>query len=319
MKVSVIIPLYNAQAYVERAIASALAQPEVVECIVVDDGSSDEGLKISKSIAATDRRVLVFQHKNGRNLGASISRNRGMMEANGDYIAFLDADDYYLEHRFKETAQVFKKHGDAAGVYEGLATEAWDGSVPDKHFTMITEQVCPEDLFLAAAPFGKCGHISLVGLTIKFKAIKMAGAFNPKLRLAQDTEWLAKLALTCRLYPGILDAAVAIRTVHPGNSTNNKELLRSQRVEMCFSLLQYAVDQKHGQQIREAICNVLVKYYFDNNLHSPRSKLHVKAGDLLFLARMRMIDSTVFGFPRVDYFMRLVLRLPISQEFNFYQ
>ena len=89
--VSVVIPVYNAEAYLEACIESVFAQtyPDL-EILLVDDGSADGSGAICDAFAERDPRVRVFHKTNG---GASSARNLGMREATGEYVYFLDADD----------------------------------------------------------------------------------------------------------------------------------------------------------------------------------------------------------------------------------
>ncbi len=88
--ISVIIPCFNAARYINEAIDSVLKQTVLpIEIIVVDDGSTDESANIAKSI---DKHVKVLQQ---HNQGESVARNRGIKEASGDWVAFLDADDIW--------------------------------------------------------------------------------------------------------------------------------------------------------------------------------------------------------------------------------
>src|SRR5581483_11313948 len=98
-KVSIIMPVYNAAAYVGSAIASALSQTGVsLELIVVDDGSTDASAEAVRAAAAGDDRVRLIQLE--RNTGMpGIVRNAGAKVARGEYLAFLDADDVYLPER----------------------------------------------------------------------------------------------------------------------------------------------------------------------------------------------------------------------------
>jgi len=89
--ISVVMPLYNKGPYVEKAIASALdSQPRILEIIVVDDGSTDDGPQRVSQFS--DPRVRLVRKQNG---GVSAARNVGLHEARGEFIAFLDADDYW--------------------------------------------------------------------------------------------------------------------------------------------------------------------------------------------------------------------------------
>lgn len=92
-RVSIILPVYNAQSTVDRAIKSVQAQtmPDW-ELLLVDDGSKDESGTICDRWAQTDRRIRVFHTENR---GASHARNVGLTQALGEWIAFLDSDDFY--------------------------------------------------------------------------------------------------------------------------------------------------------------------------------------------------------------------------------
>ncbi|WP_176445642.1 glycosyltransferase family 2 protein [Blastococcus mobilis] len=99
-KVSVIIPAYNAEEFLERAVRSALAQTHRdLEVIVVDDGSADATSGVALRIAEEDRRVRAL--RNGENSGVSASRNRAIALASGEWIALLDADDTWLPQRLE--------------------------------------------------------------------------------------------------------------------------------------------------------------------------------------------------------------------------
>lgn len=97
---TIIIPVYNMEKYVERCIHSILAQSfSDFELIVIDDGSKDNSCEIISEIAKEDKRIKLHAYPNG---GVSVARNRGMELAKGVYLMFIDADDYisdqYLEH-----------------------------------------------------------------------------------------------------------------------------------------------------------------------------------------------------------------------------
>lgn len=93
MKISVIIPLYNKEHYIEKTLQSVLSQTyQNWEAIIIDDGSTDNSSSIVR--ATKDPRVNFFQQENH---GVSYTRNRGINLSTGDFIAFLDADDEWME------------------------------------------------------------------------------------------------------------------------------------------------------------------------------------------------------------------------------
>lgn len=94
--VSVVMPVYNSQEFLEKSVGTILGQtfPDF-QLILVDDGSKDESLKMLQEFQKMDPRVQVISQKNQ---GAGVARNTGMAVASGKYIHFLDSDDYFEEH-----------------------------------------------------------------------------------------------------------------------------------------------------------------------------------------------------------------------------
>lgn len=93
MTISIIIPVYNKTEYLKECLKSALGQTEDdLEVICVDDGSTDGSAEIVERFAGNDRRIRIIRQPN---LGAGAARNAGIKVARGEYIAFLDADDFY--------------------------------------------------------------------------------------------------------------------------------------------------------------------------------------------------------------------------------
>jgi glycosyltransferase involved in cell wall biosynthesis len=92
-KISVIMPIYNADDYISKAIETILSQTfEDFELICVDDGSTDKSVEIVKSFAKSDKRIKLVEMSH---IGVSTARNKGLLKSQGEYIIFLDADDFY--------------------------------------------------------------------------------------------------------------------------------------------------------------------------------------------------------------------------------
>ena len=89
---SVIIPIYNSQSSIKKCVESVMSQGvEDLEVLLIDDGSKDSSLDICKQLAQKDTRVKVFSKENG---GAASARNLGLEKCRGDYVCFVDSDDY---------------------------------------------------------------------------------------------------------------------------------------------------------------------------------------------------------------------------------
>ena len=97
-KISIIVPVYKVEKYLDKCVKSILAQTfKDFELILVDDGSPDNCGKMCDDFSKRDERVRVVHKKNG---GVSSARNAGLKIATGDYIIFIDSDDYIDENMF---------------------------------------------------------------------------------------------------------------------------------------------------------------------------------------------------------------------------
>ena len=226
MKISVITPVYNAEKYITKAVESALQFDEVFEIVLVEDQSPDNALEVCKKLAEKYDRVKLFQHPDQGNHGAGASRNLGLEKATGDFIAFLDADDYYLPNRFDAEKDLFK-NAEVEGVYGAIGVHYYSEKAKEQYFKIFGDRLTtvykkhpPKDIFRGQlGMIGSFGLFSIDALTIRKSALdlKMSPLMKTHLRLHQDTEFLFRLSYHLDLYPGILDKAVAIRGVHESN------------------------------------------------------------------------------------------------------
>lgn len=113
--VSIIIPVYNAKSYICEAVASALTQETDKELIVLDDGSTDASMDVLErwleghGDLVADTKVIV--QKNQKNAGVAQTRNKGVRLASGEYIAFLDADDRFVNGKLQKQVAKLKETG----------------------------------------------------------------------------------------------------------------------------------------------------------------------------------------------------------------
>jgi glycosyltransferase involved in cell wall biosynthesis len=120
---SVIVPVYNTKEYLERCVNSIRNQTYTeLEIILVDDGSTDKSGSLCEKIALEDRRVRVFHKENG---GSSSARNLGIKEARGNYIAFVDSDDYIEADMYAYLIEAIERTG--AGMAQVGRIEESDG------------------------------------------------------------------------------------------------------------------------------------------------------------------------------------------------
>ena len=111
--VSAIIPSYNGAQYLEQAVSSVIKQThEKLECIIVDDGSTDHTHQLCQNLIKKDSRIKYVYQRNG---GPASARNRGIKESKGDWIQLLDADDWLNENKIEFQLEYFCKTANNAG------------------------------------------------------------------------------------------------------------------------------------------------------------------------------------------------------------
>lgn len=95
-KISIIVPVYNVEKYIDRCLQSLISQTyKDIEIIIINDGSTDNSLQICEKYAQNDKRIKLYSKKNE---GLGLTRNYGIDKSNGDYIAFVDSDDFVTEN-----------------------------------------------------------------------------------------------------------------------------------------------------------------------------------------------------------------------------
>lgn len=277
MNISVIIPLYNAERFISKALDSCLQFPEVREIIVIDDAFPDKAMEIVHEYSLKHAIIKYYYHPNHENRGAGASRNLGIVKATGDFIAFLDADDFYLPNRFDAEKALFKNEK-VDGVYGGLgvyyySAEArrnfnlkFPASYHDAFLTTLSEAVPPEELFGTLWGYNDSvsGYFSLDAFTIRTNILKQQPYFFvEKLNLHEDTEFLYRLAYHCKLYPGIIDQPISMRGVHEENRITNipdEKRIDKNRYLMYNEVYRWAVENKLENQYVENF--IYKKYYF---------------------------------------------------------
>ncbi len=274
--ITVVIPVYNAAAHVREAAASALAQPEVAEVALVEDGSTDDSLEVCEAIQCeASNRVRLLRHPGGTNRGAGATRNLGVRETTSPLVAFLDADDFYLPNRFA-TARPLLDDPAIDGVHEAVGT-AFDSSEARQWWTIdrgrdevtrVIGDVTPDEL-LDVWLLGGRGGFHGNGLLIRRTLFDRAGGFEPSLRMCQDTHLWIRLSAAGRLVSGRTDAPVAMRRLHGRNRImTDAALHRQYHLRMAQSLVRWS-RRRLAPPRRGRLVDSFVQYWLEQN--PPRS------------------------------------------------
>lgn len=183
-RISVIIPAYNCDQYISEAIESVLAQTETgYEIIVVDDGSQDQTASVVKTYQGQVR--YIYQD----NQGVSVARNHGLSLAKGEFIIFLDGDDYFFPDTLEGQISVFDADPELVIVHSGWRRVNQGGEVlmDVKPWEMVPELNL--ETWLRWKPLGTMGT-----LMFRREALESVGGFEPGLAHAEDVDLILRLA-----------------------------------------------------------------------------------------------------------------------------
>ena len=213
--VSVIVPVYNCERYIDEALYSVYHQTySNIEIIVVDDGSTDRTPEILKNHA---QRIRLFHQDNG---GAAAARNTALDNASGELIAFIDGDDYWHPQKLSIQVEYLERNPDVGVIAAGIkyywpnADNTYPNPVesfPDEETNTFIE-VQYEDIF-ASYP------ISTVTILARRGVIERTGRFDPVLRRGQDHDYWMRMAWQTRIHK--LEKTLALYRMNPMSVTFN--------------------------------------------------------------------------------------------------
>lgn len=224
MLISVVIPLYNKADAVLRAVQSVQSQTwRDWELIVVDDGSTDGGAQLVDAVA--DARISVVSQPNA---GVSVARNMGLLRARGDWVALLDADDYWREDHLAKLAFLARQYADAAmlGSSYGFLSEAgsWRRApIRSEYLTDPSEFVEITDFFDDAVAMTYLPLTSSSVMLPKELALKLGG-FPAGITAGEDQLMWAKMACAGRVVLSVEPTSVYVEP--PVSSAARQSVVR---------------------------------------------------------------------------------------------
>jgi glycosyltransferase involved in cell wall biosynthesis len=209
--VSVIMPFFDTPAaFFDEAVASVVGQSlEGWELLLVDDGSGEECTARARGFAAEHPdRIRYLEHEGHANRGASASRNLGLAEARGDFMALLDADDLWLPEKLSEQIAILKSQPDAGMLYGNtLYWHSWTGRPEDSDRDFIpplgvtTEMVHPPPTLLSRFLRGGAAVPCTCSLLLRRDVIDRTGGFDEDFtRVYTDQVFYAKVCLAVPVY-----------------------------------------------------------------------------------------------------------------------
>jgi len=206
---SAIIIFYDAEQFLREAIESVLGQTEGSwELLLVDDGSKDRGADIArKYVDRIPGKVRYLQHPDRGNHGMSATRNLGVRNSHGEWIAFLDADDIWLPMKLAEQKALSLSHREAGLLYGSyLYWSSWSSGLTQASdfqpgiSVPANTVVYPPDLMLLNYPLGNGPAPSMSDLVVRRSVIDQVGGFEESFggiyQMYEDQAFLTKVYLT---------------------------------------------------------------------------------------------------------------------------
>lgn len=257
---SIVIPLYNKQKHIKRAVDSVLAQTvKDFECIIIDDGSTDKSAEIVKEY--TDPRICLIQQKNA---GGSAARNRGIDAAQNEYIAFLDADDEWLPDFLKTISYLIAKYPDAGAYATALKKIGIDGKEMKRTVKGIPKSDNWDGLIfntIQILSYGP-GPLTTSSSCVPKSIFNQVGRFPYGVKRYQDTDLWIRIGIKYKVAFSSKICAIYYRNVD--NSVSNTHLLQEIPIEK--TIKQIIQSENLDAKIIRQLNNILSINIYSNAL-----------------------------------------------------
>lgn len=302
MSISVVIPMYNSENFIKRAVASVLQQSvSASEIIVVNDGSTDRGAELV-SEAFPQVRVITI-----KNSGEGFARNAGIEAAVSEWIAFLDSDDFWLPNHLESALSVLSLVEDASFVGTGI--QKWSPSTP-----LVIEQPRLEagEVDYFSEQVKRWNVITSSSSLVKKEALETVGGFK-SLKMGADIDMWERLALRYKLGRTTEVTAVYVKNVngasaqlgqsmaaYSGVSGSELKLYRSENIDSQLMGSRKKVLARYQNQIRYAAVTALL---FHNQVNLAKKEAREYQGS----ARLKVKVVLILANQLPESFLKTVV------------
>lgn len=301
MKVSVIIPVYNAAKYISECVDSAINQTyEDIEVIVVDDGSTDSSLDVVTSLYGNNDRVIIISQENR---GGCAARNVGIEKAKGKYIQFLDADDKLDENKIQSQMDLLKSFQYPTDI---LVFSGWTilgmsiADMGENQKRVWHDYKNPIDILVDFIHY-KCCLPPSVYLT-SMDLINKVGGWDESLKRNQDGEFFARII---NVATALQFSDMALTYYRSTPNSVSKTISSTAAESWILSLIKTAeiiINSQHPQA-KEAVCGMISSCLC--NLY-PYYKKQRAEGEYYL---QKVFPDYVVNYPRLNWKERLYLML----------
>lgn len=249
--VSVIMPAYNSSAYIAEAIGSVLDQDYGnLELIVVDDGSSDDTTALARSFG---EKVTVIEQANS---GPAAARNRGVMQARGELLAFMDSDDVWAPGKVKAQVDYLQQHPDVGIVYGRLIRwlEKEDGTFdppPGPGSPPSDRPVAPDRSGWIYPELLLDSVIWIVTAMVRRPIWDALGGMDESLRCGEDYDFFIRASRICRMHE--LDEVLASYRIHRQSACQIVRRDDPEYAVMVSAIEQFGTAGPDGRQVSQKL------------------------------------------------------------------
>ena len=269
--VSIVVPVYNGEQYLEQTVESILNQDyHNIELILIDDGSSDKSAEIMRKLEKSDARIRPFYNQNG---GVADARNFGIAQANAELIAFCDQDDLWLPTKLTKQIPLFE-NPKVGLVYCGAIADAKMHNVQGKSNFKTKKRGDVFDLLILGNLLTCCTAVA------RKSALLQAGNFDEDRALMGVDDWhlWLKLAFVCQF--DYVEEHLAVHVFHGDNYSSNDEAMHAAEI-VCLNKIKLVADKNNRivdwATIKQKIHSRYAKSYIFSGLYNLAGNTFMRA------------------------------------------
>ncbi|UOK41251.1 MULTISPECIES: glycosyltransferase family 2 protein [Flavobacterium] len=259
---SVIIPLYNKENYIRNTLKCVLEQSfSDFEIIIVNDGSTDNGLEIVKEF--TDSRIVILEQTNK---GVSAARNTGIEEASGTLIALLDADDYWFPNHLEVLHKLYSDFPDAGMYCSRYKIKFAENNLYTPKLNGISENfrgIVPD--FFHSSYVDRIAWTSIVA--IPKEILKTIGGFNTEVSNGQDLDLWIRIAVK---FPAAISDGI---TAHYHYEISDSLAKRSILNKKLMDFGQFSEDEKKNPSLKKFLDIYRIEYALHYHMFGNDDKM----------------------------------------------
>ena len=265
-KVSVIVPCYNQAQFLAATLDSVLAQTHKNwECIIVNDGSTDDTEAVAKEYCNKDNRFVYYKKENG---GLSSARNAGLDIAQGDYVQFLDSDDILLPNKFECQIRMMEiEQSDVCVCHHSMFTtdinQTWENFFSQSTYDLTYHGFVYNwgETFVIAIHSGLFSHSFLKNHHIRF---------DEQVRAMEDWLFWVNIIRAEGVFCQLKEKLVLYR-VHGSSMTQDKKHMQSNRLRVYLRMYE-TLNHIERQEFMQCGIDKLVNYFARSNYNKEAEK-----------------------------------------------